>query len=146
MRRTVLRQRGFFFFFYNSSSCPLSFPRIYDTLVFTVPLSSHFLPQKLCDVLFLCAPFSFFQGAFGRDTRGSITVGMQRKMLGRNGDKTERADRDGASYMQWCFLLPLLLLLLLPVKDWALTERCQSCSDVCLKWSRSVPWDHSLPL
>ena len=28
-------------------------------------------------------------------------------------------------------MFPSLVLLLLPVKDWALTERCKSCSDVC---------------
>ena len=37
--------------------------------------------------------------------------------------------------------IPLLILLLLLVKDWALSEHCKSCSYVCLKrWSWSVPW------
>ena len=36
-----------------------------------------------------------------------------------------------AIFVQKCSVNVLLLLLLLPVKDWARTEHCKSCSDVC---------------
>ena len=29
---------------------------------------------------------------------------------------------------------------LLPAKDWALSEHCKSCSDVCLKGGQSMSW------